>query len=299
MPIQLTYGYFPPRADLERNDFENLIYQKGRNVLYEKALQCPCKSGATNQQSNCKNCGGSGWTYINPKSTRMVLTGISVASESKPWSEESRGNVKVTCSDKEQLTFMDRLTVVDGSSIHQEVLFFKKEGDEYFAYSAYPMKSLIYAGKFISSLLPFQRLTTEVIFGDSNLIRLNPTAVTPPEGEDSDNQLAVTVRYHHAPVYYVLELSRETMQSFKVVNGQEENQNLPTSAVARRAHYVLNSPSLIGTRLVDNSYVEECDDCITSTTTLNQGIYGSCYHITYIGGSLGNVYGIPYNPTFS
>lgn len=287
MGLQSTHNIGPPRADLEKNDFETLIFQKGRRVLYEKALQCPCKSQATNQQSNCKNCGGSGWTYINPKSTRMVITGLSVATSLEPWSDTRRGMIKVTCSDTEQLTFMDRLSLIDGNSIHQEVLFFKKEGSEYFAYSSYPIKSLMYAGLFVSTELPFARLSSELTFTDGNLVKLDASIPNPPDGEDEEHPIAVTVRYYHAPVYYVLELPRETMQSFKVVQGQELNQNLPISALARRSHYVLNAPLLVGTRLVDNSFEEGCCDLVNEEDCLlpqnPAGNYGINYTNFIIG----------------
>ena len=58
MGIDQTFFTGPPRADLNKQDFDTLIRQKGRDVILETALQCPCKSESTNQQSNCRNCDG-------------------------------------------------------------------------------------------------------------------------------------------------------------------------------------------------------------------------------------------------
>jgi hypothetical protein len=104
------------RADFNRSDFETLIAQKGRKVIIEKSLQCPCKGKSTNQQSNCRNCGGTGWVFINPVETRLILQGMNITPNYKAWSEEITGDLKVTASDTEGLTFMDRITVEDGKS---------------------------------------------------------------------------------------------------------------------------------------------------------------------------------------
>ena len=79
-----------PRADFEREDYKTLIEQKGRRILYEKALLCPCKSPSTNQQSGCKNCGGIGWIFVNPIQTRMIVSAVKIVTEFKPWSQEAR-----------------------------------------------------------------------------------------------------------------------------------------------------------------------------------------------------------------
>ena len=60
-------------SSFHRNDFEKLIAQKGRAVTLEQAIQCSCKSRSANQQSNCQNCGGTGWIFINSRLTRLVI----------------------------------------------------------------------------------------------------------------------------------------------------------------------------------------------------------------------------------
>lgn len=270
MTLQKTTSLGPPRVDLERNDFETIILQKGREVLFEKALQCPCKSKASNQQSNCKNCGGSSWIFINPKKTRMIVTGVSVTTDYKPWSEESRGMVNVSCSDTEQLTFMDRISLLDANAIHQEVLFFKKSSnDEWFAFSSYPIKKVLYAGLFDTVSTKLLRLRDSELTLNRNVVKLDPVFANE---NTKDDELSITVRYYHAPVYYVMEMKRETMQSFKFQDGKEVLQNLPLSGIARRSHYVLDPIKVDGTGLLDNSYSEgSCEpipvvDCCSPLT---------------------------------
>jgi hypothetical protein len=125
-------GLDRPRANFINTEFDINIWEHGYNVIHELGLQCPCKSKNTNQQSNCKNCGGSGWIFLNPTKTRMVLHSMNLNTKYQMWSQENAGTVSISCRSNETLGFMDRLTVLDGLAIFWEVLFLKEifDGDE-------------------------------------------------------------------------------------------------------------------------------------------------------------------------
>lgn len=252
MGLQQTFSINEVRADFHRSDFETLIQQKGREVNLEKGYLCPCKSKNTNQQSNCKNCGGTGWYFVNQRTTRLILQGMKITPNFKAWSMEIAGDLQVTASDTEQLSFMDRFTINDGKAIFNEVLFFKTKGSVRFAYTAYNIKDLLYVGFFAGVDTPIQKLVygTDYTF-DKNIIRLINPAIVAIQGE-----VSVTVRYIHAPMYYMIEMKRESMESWEVEGGNEKLIHLPIAGTARRAHYILDAPNLLGDRLLDNSYVE-------------------------------------------
>lgn len=260
------------RADFNKPDFDTLIYQKGQPCIVEQAIQCPCKSASSNQQSNCKNCGGTGWIFINPRETRMVLQGMDAAQKYVGWSEELRGMVRVSADEAEHLTWMDRITDLTGISRHQEVLFVKQVNTTKFSYAAYRIHCIDYIAKFVGVGEALVRLVegTDYTFtaGNYSIIWLTPIA-----GD------AVTVRYTHNPTYHVQEMKRETMQSFKMTGEGEKNQDLPVSAYAKRAHYILDMQNLAGDRLLSNSYVEPCStdmgggDCGCGCDGAAQGIY--------------------------
>ena len=252
-----------PRTDFELNEFEKIIVQKGRKVLFSKALQCPCKSRSTNQQSNCKNCGGSGWVFVNERETRMIVSGVAIVNEYKPWSEESRGVINISCSDDEQLTFMDKITLVDANAIYQEVLFFRKVNSQWFAFSSYPIKKLLYGGLFVSVNSSLQRVTeSQLQFGPKNVVKIIDGSLI--DSQATDDSVSLSVRYYHSPIYYVAEMKRETMQSFKYENEKETIQNLPLSALARRAHYILDPTKFSGEGLLSNDFQEPLAGCQTN-----------------------------------
>lgn len=241
------------RADFNRPDFTTLIEQKGRNVTIETALACPCKSKNTNQQSNCKNCGGTGFVFINPRFTRLVLQGMSAKEEflSNGATMTVTGDLKVTANDNEELTWMDRITVLDSRAIFNEVLFFKTRGTDVFAFSSYNIKEIKYAGYFTGTDQPFQRLTlgTDYTF-QGNIIRLVNPAIIAVQGE-----ISVTFRYVHAPQYLMVDMKRESMETF-VMEENEKMVHLPISGTARRQHYILGAPNLNGDNILNNSYTQ-------------------------------------------
>lgn len=241
------------RADFNRSDFEKLILEKGYRVIIEKSLQCPCKGGSTNQQSNCRNCGGSGWTFINPKLTRLVLQGMKITPNYKAWSEEISGDLQVTASDSEELTHMDRITVIDSNAIFNEVLHFKQKTvnsvTTTFAFTSYNIKDILYIGYFEGVNNAFRRLVfgTDYLY-EKNIIRIINNTIVPVQGS-----ISVTVRYKHAPQYLMVDMKRESMESW-VMEGTEKLIHLPIAGTARRQHYILGASNLTADNIISNSY---------------------------------------------
>jgi len=256
--LQQTYNLDTPRVDFNQEDFDTLITQKGNEVIIETALQCACKSSKTNQQSNCKNCGGTGWFFINPRETRIVVQAMDVINKLQPWSEEARGTLKISARKLEELAYMDKITVLNGEARFQETLHMKKKGGVLFAYTAYPVKSFSYVGLFTGINSVYTRLVEGTDYTiEDNIFKLAASYVQPGEQD-----ISITVRYIHAPIFYMVEMTRETMQTFEWKSG-ERLLHMPQAGIARRAHYVLTAPNLAGDRLLDNSYDVGCiiPDC--------------------------------------
>lgn len=253
--METTYFAGAPRADLVKKEFDSLIHQKGRDVIFEKALQCPCKSKSANQQSGCRNCGGSGWVFINPKRTRMILTSIEAVTEYRPWSEELRGTVNITSHVEDELSIMDRITALDGESIHNEVLFFDEiESGEVFSYSTYNIKEVLYIAMFQGINSPLLRLVEGVDYTiRDNVINLLKQDL--PFADPSENN--ITIKYKHAPQFHVIEMKRDTMQTFSWDFQGEKVQQMPVSAIGRRSHYQLSAQNLEKNRLINNSFEEK------------------------------------------
>lgn len=241
-----------------QSEFDATIRDFGWNVIHEKAYYCSCKSKtATVFQTICLNCGGSGWLWANPTRTKMIIHSIS---NQKKYTQEGRqdlGTVQITAYEVDKLSQMDRITIVDATSEHGEVLYpaLDDSGTKLFALTKYIVKGIDNLALFVSVGAKLQRLTepADYTFHD-NVIEFSSTynnLVDP----------SVTIRYTHAPVYYVWDIARDSMRSFEIgVSGKRSLIVLPIHALGRRAHLVQDLENYDGNRLLDNSWLPTlCD----------------------------------------
>lgn len=253
--IQKTNGNVAPpnRVDFHKPDFDDLIAQKGRDVQIERALACPCKGTDTNQSSKCKNCGGTGFSWVNAYQTRMVSQKVNLVNDFAPWSEENRGFVSLSFNANEELTWMDKVTFLDGEAIFNQVIWLKESGNTVYAYTTYPIKQIKYLGVFIDDDTKYKQLVegTDFTYEDNVITIISDDVIQ----TDDVTQTNLTIRYKHAPVFYIVEMKREVMETFEYRDG-ERLYHMPVSAIARRAHYIADIENLTKNRLLDNSYPE-------------------------------------------
>lgn len=242
---------FQPRVDFQNEAIEKLIQQKGYDCFIEKGFQCPCHSKESTQRSGCKNCGGSGWVFINKIKTRLILTSMNLPTKMKDWSAENKGTVSVTGRDVDHLSFMDRITVIDVNAVYKELLFPKDNGANFLAYTLYDMKSVNDVFLFTDVDEPLARLeeTTHYTISDNKVILESSLF-------DGIDEPCISISYVHSPQYLTMDIPREVMNTFVLdrVTGNEQSVKMPIHAIAVRSHYVLDSENFAGDRLFDNSY---------------------------------------------
>lgn len=237
-----------PKPDFNKNDFEIALHQKGYSVIHEKSIHCPCKSeGVGGQLSNCRNCGGTGWAFINPIKTVMQLHSMNYDTQYKEWSETNRGNVSITCRDVEELSFMDRITVTNAISIFNQVLYSKIKDNTTFFTTLYNIKEIEYIGLFLSPELPYKQLkVNEDYTFEYNIIKLDA------KYNDSTSK-SITIRYKHSPQYHIIDIPRHTMLTNTNVGFEIGNSiRMPIHAIGRYSHYVLDEENFDGDRIIIN-----------------------------------------------
>ena len=162
-----------------------------------------------------------------------------------------RGTVNITAHVEDELSAMDRITALRGESIHNEVLFLKAKGAQIFTYSTYDVKSILYIGLFQGTNTALKRLQQNVDYTvERNALRFNSDLILL---FNEVEQNSITIRYKHSPQFHIIEMKRDTMQTYNWTD-REIDQNMPVSAIARRAHYQLSAQNLLKDRLLDNSY---------------------------------------------
>lgn len=248
-----------PQVFLRERDFNALVWNKGYDVIVEKALRCPCRNKPDHQAViNCRNCGGTGWAYINPTKTSLVLQSMNYDTKFKDWGEEKIGMGKATFMKQEHISFMDKLTITNGEMITTEVLYPKVwSTGKLMCRTLYPIVDIEHCYLFNGSneKLTRIRLDEDFTIEKGNYIILN----------DSLNRenMTLSIRYHHNPVFYVIDIPRVMMVSpemDKEKGGVVVDSKFPLLANVRLAHYVIGQNNYSGDWLFDNSDYDFCKD---------------------------------------
>lgn len=237
------------RVDFNNESFDDVIWNKGREVIWEKSIKCPCISeGAQSHLSGCKNCGGTGRVFVNKINTRMILHSLSSDVKSLEWTMQNAGTVSVTARIVDKLADNDKITEVDAESYHSETLYPKLDGGELYAFTLYPPIEVDVVFLYVNEDTALTKLEETVDYTISNnIFSLVNVGLTGSQ---------ISIRYKHRPVFYVLDIPRESMVTpiKNKLTGKEEDILMPIHAIARRAHYVLDEENKAGTRIINNDY---------------------------------------------
>lgn len=251
-PISLSPTLNNPsegRVDLVKSDFYMLVEQKGLDVFLDKVVFCPCsRIGDRQPLSSCRNCGGTGYTYINRYDTKIILQSMNISTKFKEWSEEKIGTVRVTARDEDNLSYMDRITVKEIEVITNQTIFPREFDRKVRGKLIYDIKTVqeIFAFRDSNSPLVKLEINTDYTF-NGNIITFND------KYSDWDD-FTVTVRYSHNPSFHIMDMTRDAMTTKVDLGNGEQNVVMPISAIARRSHYVLDEQNYNGDYLLDNSY---------------------------------------------
>jgi hypothetical protein len=250
-PIDLSYQ----RVDFDEGRYETLIAQKGVDLLVEKALQCPCKTASINQLSTCRNCGGTGWVFVNPRRTRLVVQGMGIKKIEEVWTSLMKGIIRVSFPPYEDLAHMDRITRLNANSVFAETFQLTEANNKVFGFITYQPKEIEYIGLYQNDTEPFLQLTTAQFTVTNNRIDLIGVDLDAFE-IDANNPLTATIRYVHAPTFNVIDVDREPLDNYKWTGTGEQLQELPGKALAQRTHNLEDLVKLRQGKLLNNNYNE-------------------------------------------
>jgi hypothetical protein len=242
------------RLDFTQPEFDNFIFDKGYDIIWYEAVRCPCNKGREGHLSNCNNCLGLGWVFINPIETKALITSINRDTKYKYWSQELSGTVNLTLRNEERLSVMDKIVLKNKTSLMSELRDVREIEDQKFIFTTYPIDSVL-------ALFIFNGST-------NSLIRVSPDDYS--KSEDSDYVLninketyptgfndVVSIKYKHKIQYNVIDLPHDLRYSTELnKKGQEIELPLPIQAIAKKSEF-LNGDSVNydGTGIIDNSFL--------------------------------------------
>ncbi len=250
-----------PYVPFRPTDFDAVIWNKGYALKIEKAVACPCRGTDGSPLSDCENCYGLGYFYINPFDTRAIMTSLNSETKLKEWSLEKLGTVSFTLMSEYsdgKVSFNDRFTL---TSVNEdsptpfasvsEVRQIQETETEKFVFLTFMIKEIMEVWSFNLSSSLLTRIDPSLYsLSDENpyVLKLDPT-VNPTNN-------VVSVRYKHLLQYIVVDIPHEVRSSLvRDDNGADKTIELPNQFVAKRINFAAKG-DYNGLGLLDNSYKE-------------------------------------------
>lgn len=234
---------FYPEITMIKGEFDQLIWDKGSPVYHDKIINCPCRTEEGKNYSSCLNCGGSGWVVIERVQTRMALQSMNLETKFIEWSETKVGVVKITALQEANLSFMDRITMIEGRGIYSQIIHFEKYKGVNYGRSIYEIDEVLNAYYFTDIDQKLTKVEDDLINIEGNKLFLN---------KEMGENFRISIRYKHKPQFFCLDFPRDIINA-KAKDSSNDFKDYPISAVGRRAHLVLDKQNLTNTFLIDNT----------------------------------------------
>jgi hypothetical protein len=243
-----------PKVSFNDEAFDAAIWNQGWNVTHEEARICPCRSRESGSPLlTCQNCRGFGLFFINPITTKAIISGVNKKNKyGEEWSEVSIGTISATLMNINKLAENDRLTFMDVVSKRSETLNVREVDGQLFVFLTYKPVEIIDVFVLELPTTPLIKLAiTDYALSTDNeyVLMLN---FVPPSGFNN----TVVVTYYNNPQYMVIDLPHDLRASTIMnSNGQLVKTDLPVQAIFKKAHLCLSlSDYEGGVDIINNSY---------------------------------------------
>lgn len=228
----------PARADLYNEEFDTLVNQKGIECDYQAAIVCQCITHDSNQPVfSCPYCGGSGYRYLPPVPTRVVVTSFASQTESEMIGLRESGTAYATPPSDIIMGFHDRLTFPKFKCKYSERLWVQP-GQKITNKTYRNIKEVIML------MIDNQAFEEEIDFKVSD-DRYHIEFTKPLEellGDDFEyDRINISILYYTTPAYLVVDLLHELRATYTVRNTPSEKfVELPKQYKLRREDFIYN-----------------------------------------------------------
>lgn len=246
-----------PQVQFRPNDFNAAIWAHGYDIICEQAVRCPCQGTAGAPHSDCQNCHGFGYIFVNPYKTKALITGLNRNTQYVQWSPELIGTAAITVrdEDKDHITYFSRVTVADERAVFSEAILARDMGGgAVAAFTSYAPIEIVSVWKYSAPDAPLVRLGA----GNYGISANNPYCI-----EFFNNSVGadvmVSLLYKHRVEYHIVDLPHEIRASLgrNKKSGQFEILKMPIQGIGRRTHLIdIKRPDYDGTGVIINDYTE-------------------------------------------
>lgn len=242
----------------DEKKFEDLITDKGYEAYIDRAIQCPCRVKASGQAlSDCQNCGGVGWFYIDRQKTKIACIAMSNRNKYETWTTSNAGTVSISTRPVDKLGWMDRVSLIELESWFSQAIYLKQlQDNSYFTFLTYEPITVFDVFLFKGSAVPVAYLTPDKYAISGNKILVPLSTITDLNIDSSITEFSISIRYTHNPAYYIIDINRDLIKQTTVNdcgNPIPNKTNLPLNCIGKRAHFVLNAANFTNDNLFNNT----------------------------------------------
>lgn len=236
------------RADFSKEDFDDLILQKGLKMTHEKTMYCPCR-GKTSGRPNveCQDCFGSGLLFKDSVNIRGVIQSIGKNPTYRPMGEDDEGTARLTVVYDDRIGWMDRITLQDGEDVFYENVYpiirdITGPDTECSALLVYPPIKVsdvhLYVDKDTASTELVQG--TDYTFTGRKIV-LSTALRNALAADLTKDEYQIAIRYTHLPQYLIRYIDHNVRNTRTIDSGAVDNvKKLPLSCLIRKSHYFMN-----------------------------------------------------------
>ncbi len=120
IPISVGSSYVMPRVDFWPSAFDKFILEHGYEVIWEKAISCPCNKSTQSTTDagdlDCRLCNGKHFIWVNPTKILCAMQSMTRDFDLKEDGIYQIGDYKVTTHSSNKIGFYDRLTFLETSA---------------------------------------------------------------------------------------------------------------------------------------------------------------------------------------
>lgn len=114
-----------PAQPFDVAGYVRLVKTRGVPVTWEKAMFCPSRMQTPNpgdHDPNCDLCDGTGWLYIQPKQTQMMVQGATLEQTFYMQGRFDTGLATITSLPDDDIGYWDRVTLTQSKVRYSELI---------------------------------------------------------------------------------------------------------------------------------------------------------------------------------
>jgi hypothetical protein len=222
------------RQDFNVDKYNNKINEKGYDIKWSRMLSCPCKKDLTSQSnSNCINCGGTGYFFLDPIEIRAMISNTAFQKNfSHQWTADMQGTAYMTIEAEHKIGWMDKIEVMFAETVFSETRIVEQSNLDLIIKTHYVATKILNAYVYVNDVTPLKVLDVNDFVISGKEIKIISDEIL------LNDQIGLLYEYN--PTYVVIDILNDYRNTIVSKNEPiEKLRKMPLRATIKREHLVL------------------------------------------------------------